>query len=65
WGCDHDASRNPGASGCQPDKHKAPTPLHIRPLSLQDEEASSLLSSFPSSVVKVHQDGETPFPDFD
>jgi len=36
------------------DKHKAPTPLHIRPLSLQD--AGERFESFPASVVKDHQD---------
>ena len=30
------ASRNPNESYCHQDKHKAPTPPHIRPLSLQD-----------------------------
>ena len=40
-----------------PDKHKAPTPPHIHPLSLQDENAPP--SSLPPSVVNIHQDGET------
>jgi len=35
-GYDHSASQNPCESHCEEDKHKAPTPLHIHPLSLQD-----------------------------
>src|SRR5216683_1016342 len=36
WGCDRVASRNPDHSSCHQDKHKAPTRLHVHPLSLQD-----------------------------
>ena len=36
WEGDPLASRNPNQSQCHEDKHKAPTLLHIRPLSLQD-----------------------------
>jgi hypothetical protein len=35
-GGQHCASRNPNESRCHEDKHKAPTLLRIRPLSLQD-----------------------------
>jgi hypothetical protein len=35
-GCNPSASRKPNESGCHEDKHKAPTHLRIRPLSLQD-----------------------------
>ncbi len=44
----------PGESCCHQDKHKAPTPPHIRPLSLQD--GSGCFPSLPHSVVKIHQD---------
>src|SRR5216683_7851190 len=53
WGCDRLASRNPDHSSCQQDKHKAPTLLHVHPLSLQDAGGPS--HSFPDSVVKNHQ----------
>src|SRR5712692_1384975 len=46
WGGDRVASRNQ-------DKHKAPTRLHVHPLSLQDGGRHS--HSFPDSVVKNHQ----------
>src|SRR6266851_8437590 len=36
WGGDRVASRNPDHASCHQDKHKAPTLLHIHPLSLQD-----------------------------
>jgi len=36
WEYDHHASRNPNETSCHEDKHKAPTPLHVHPLSLQD-----------------------------
>jgi hypothetical protein len=35
-GYDHCASRNPDASCCHEDKHKAPTRPRVHPLSLQD-----------------------------
>jgi len=56
-GCDLFASRNPDESCCYEDKHKAPTRLRVRPLSLQD--AGGRFLSLPDSVVKNHQDGGT------
>src|SRR5713101_8888075 len=53
WGGDRLASRNPDHSSCHQDKHKAPTRLHVHPLSLQDAGRHS--QSFPDSVVKNHQ----------
>src|SRR5229473_6388872 len=53
WGCDRVASRNPDHASCHQDKHKAPTLLHVHPLSLQDGGRHS--HSFPDSVVKNHQ----------
>src|SRR5713226_6226595 len=53
WGGDRVASRNPDHSSCHQDKHKAPTRLHVHPLSLQDGGRHS--HSFPDSVVKNHQ----------
>jgi len=53
WQYNHHASRNPNESYGEEDKHKAPTRLHIHPLSLQDGGRRFL--SFPDSVVKNHQ----------
>jgi len=55
WEGDPSASRNPGESSRNEDKHKAPALPHIRPLSLQDGGGRFL--SFPDSVVTQHQDG--------
>jgi hypothetical protein len=71
WGCDHFVSRNPNESHCDEDKHKAPTPPHIRPLSLQDggdpfpfitssgcQRPSGRMRTFPIITLfdcKVHQ----------
>src|SRR5216684_256405 len=53
WGGDRVASRNPDHSSGHEDKHKAPTRLHVHPLSLQDGGRHS--QSFPDSVGKNHQ----------
>src|SRR5258708_30487873 len=53
WGGDRLASPNPDHSSCHQDKHKAPTLLHVRPLSLQDGGRHS--QSFPDSVGTNHQ----------
>jgi len=53
WGCDRLASGNPDHSSCHQDKHKAPSLLHVHPLSLQDGGRHS--HSFPDSVGKHHQ----------
>src|SRR5258708_34286702 len=52
WGGDRLASRNPDHSSGHQDKHKAPTLLHVHPLSLQDGGRHS--QSFPDSVGNNH-----------
>ena len=48
---------NPEGSYSNEDKHKAPTLLHIRPLSLQD--GATRITPWLPSVVKIHQGGES------
>src|SRR5713101_7865218 len=48
WGGDRLASRNPDHSSGHQDKHKAPTRLHVHPLSLQD--AATRTSTRPPPV---------------
>src|SRR5229473_7409494 len=51
WGGDRLASRNPDHSSCHEDKHKAPTLLHVHPLSLQDAGRHSPIRL--SKIIRV------------
>jgi len=51
WGCDRVASRNLDRSSGHQDKHKAPTLLHVHPLSLQDAGRHSPIRL--SKIIRV------------